>query len=88
MENLTVTLPPNWNEFINAAVAAGGYRDAAHYIEELLREAEKRQEFERMEKLVEEGLQSGPAVPWTDEDWSQIRKEVHEYHARQTGNGK
>ena len=87
MENLTVTLPPDWNEFISSAVAAGGFKDAGDYIQALLREAAKRQEFERIEKLIEEGIQSGPAVPWTDQDWKDIRREVHERHAKRTGKG-
>lgn len=36
-----------------------------------------------IEGLIDEAVASGPPEPWTKEDWSAIRREVHRrYHKR------
>lgn len=88
MDNLTVVLPPNWHDFISSQVAAGGYKDAADYVQALLRDAEKRKAAGKIEKMLEEGIQSGEATPWTKEDLENAKREIRERHARRTGSTK
>jgi len=61
-------------KFIEDEVSSGGYGTASEYLRELLREAKKRKEEERLEKLLLEALESGPASPMTRKDWEAIRQ--------------
>jgi hypothetical protein len=38
--------------------------------------------IERVHQLIREGIESGPAVGMTDEDWDQIRRSVRERLSR------
>jgi uncharacterized protein YoaH (UPF0181 family) len=40
---------------------------------------------ERMHELIREGIESGPAVEMTDDDWDQIRRNVRERLSRPAG---
>jgi hypothetical protein len=40
----------------------------------------------QVERLLEEGLDSGPGQDWTKEDWEDIRREIRERHTRRNGN--
>jgi len=41
---------------------------------DLIREAKEREAEERLEKLLLEALDSGPATPMTKEDWEEIKQ--------------
>ena len=40
------------------------------------REGKDRENRDRLEKLLLEGLESGPAAEWTEDDWAAIRERV------------
>jgi antitoxin ParD1/3/4 len=82
MAMLNISLPESVREFIEREVAEGGHGDASEYIYKLLQEEQKKKAREKVEALLLEGLQSGPATPMTAQDWEDIRREVHERHAR------
>jgi antitoxin ParD1/3/4 len=83
---VTITLPESLKAFIDAEVASGGYADASGYVQELLlKESRKQQERERIEALLEEGLNSGEATEWTTQDWEFIRREVQQRLAKRNG---
>jgi antitoxin ParD1/3/4 len=74
--SLTISLPEPLKAFVDGQVASGTFPDADAYIQALLREAQKRQARERVEALLQEGLDSGPATPMTAKDWENIRKRL------------
>jgi antitoxin ParD1/3/4 len=77
METLTITLPEDCVAFLREqAEARGSSVDA--YIDALTREARTRAAKKRLEALLIEGLESGPAEPWTPQDMEDIEREVME----------
>jgi antitoxin ParD1/3/4 len=82
MATLNISIPEPLREFVERQVAEGGHGDASEYIHKLLREEQKKRAKEKVEALLLEGLQSGPATEMTAQDWEDIRREVHERHAR------
>lgn len=85
--DITITLPESWKPFIDAEVAAGGHANVEEYFEILLIHEKLRRARDKVEALLEEGLNSGPLEEWTKEDWDDIRREIHERHTRRTGTG-
>ena len=56
----------------------GSYSTASEYLRELIRNAQKRAAQERLEEMLLEGINSGPATPMTEQDWEDIRREALE----------
>lgn len=71
---LTITLPESMKEFIERETAEGHYSTPSEYVRDLVEEALDRKNEERLEKLLLEGLDSGPATPMTREDWDGIKQ--------------
>ena len=78
---MTIALKPEIARIISERVRSGRYRDAAEVLKRalaLLREMDERED--RVEALLQEGLDSGPSVEMTAADWDEIRREVHRQH--------
>jgi len=72
---LEVTLTTELQQFVEGKVRSGRYRDASEVIRDALRvfeQGDSRAEDPALEKLIEEGLDSGPAEPLTRHAWDQI----------------
>jgi antitoxin ParD1/3/4 len=83
---LTITLPESLKAFVEAEVAAGGHADATGYIQDLLlKESRKHKGREKVEALLEEGINSGESTEWTSQDWEFIRREVQQRLAKKNG---
>ena len=86
--SLNISLPEALKEFVHERVAEKAYSNPSDYVRALIREDQKRRAEERLEQLLLEGIESGPAQPVTPEDWQAIRREVQERlikHRRQKG---
>jgi antitoxin ParD1/3/4 len=75
---MRISLPATMKEYVERRVETGGYNSVSQYFEHLLREDKKQYEQDRkeLERLLLEGLESGPALPWTPEDTQKIKEEV------------
>lgn len=76
MTTLTISLSDSQKEFVEAQAVAGGFASASAYIAKLVEQAEIKKERDRINALLLEGLNSGPATPMTKQDWEDIRREV------------
>jgi antitoxin ParD1/3/4 len=76
--NITISLPEHLKQFLDAQVASGRSTSSSDFIQSLLDEEEKRQARERVEALLQAGLDSGPAMPMTAENWDSLRQRVHD----------
>lgn len=85
MTDINISLPESMREFVEQQVAQGGYGTAGEYLLALVRDAQKRKAQERLEALLLEGLESGPATEMTDEDWDDMRRRFDERHRNATG---
>jgi antitoxin ParD1/3/4 len=74
--SMNVSLPETLKEYVEERVAEGIYSNPSDYVRSLIREDMKRHSQERLEVLLLEGINSGPAEPMTDEDWAEIGKEA------------
>jgi antitoxin ParD1/3/4 len=78
MATIHVSLTEAQKEFIDAQIAESGHASADAYIQELLREAQKRKAWANVETLVLEGLESGPPIHVTAEFWDERRRALRD----------
>jgi antitoxin ParD1/3/4 len=76
METMNIAVPDGLKAFVQARVAEGGYSSVSEYVRELIRADQKQQARSVVEAEVLKGLNSGPAVAMTADDWASIRAEV------------
>lgn len=94
MNTLEITLPEPLKAFVEDKVATGNFGTASAYIEQLIREAQERDEEEaldeskwdqdHLEKLLLEGLDSGEPIPVNQEFWQERRARLAAHLARKT----
>ena len=73
--NLTVSLTPKLKKFIEGKVRSGRYEDSSDVVRDALRALERgedRREDPALEKLIQEGLDSGAPEPLTRGTWDEI----------------
>ena len=75
---LTVPLPDELDDFVNRRIREEAYADAGEYVRALIRADRRRAVDEKLERLVEEALESGPPEPMTDADWTATHRALDE----------
>ena len=86
MATMNISLPDSMKEFIEDQAARRGFGTVSEYMRSVIREVQRRQdERARIDALLIEGLDSGPASAMTQGDWESIRTEVHRRHAERQG---
>lgn len=78
METLTVSLPKPMKSYVQERVAAGEYGNTSEYVRDLIRADQKQRTKEKLEAMLVEGMESGPATEMTAEDWATLRRRVLE----------
>ncbi len=76
MDTVNVTLTEEMQEFLRDEVEAGQYANVEEYIQKLIQDEQRKKAKERLEALLMEGINSGPAEEMTDEDWRDIRERL------------
>lgn len=84
MTTLNVSLPDTLSEFVQERVTEGNYNTVDDYLRELIHEDQRRKAQEKLDSLLQEGLDSGPSTPMTAQDWDDIRHEVRRRGAEQS----
>ena len=83
---MTVVLKPEMEKLIKEQVESGHFQNPEAVVEEALRLLTERDRAEtRLESLLQEAEDSGPASEMTEQDWMNIRRQVHERHAARKG---
>jgi putative addiction module CopG family antidote len=75
---LTVSLPEDLDQFVSRRVREEAYADAGEYLRALIRADRRRAVEEKVERLVEEALESGAPEPMTDADWAAMHRALDE----------
>jgi antitoxin ParD1/3/4 len=75
---ITISLPESLREFVDVQIASGRSIDRSEFIQLLLKEEQMRLAREKVEAMLEKGLDSGPATPMTAADWDNLRQRMHE----------
>ena len=77
MTTVTISLPESLKTFIDQQLATKGYGNVSEYFRSLLREAQEREEDERLEALLLEGLASGGKdIRLTKAFWKDLKSEA------------
>lgn len=77
MTSMNISLPESLRRFAETR-AARGYGSVSEYFRELLRQDRKRIAEERLDGLLLEGLESGPAEEVTSEYWKAMKRRLAE----------
>ena len=85
MTTMNVSLPDTLRDYIEQQVKIGGYGSSSEYIRDLIRQDQKQKAQEHLQTLLLEGLDSGEALPMSDQDWTEIRQAVQEKLQQQHG---
>jgi antitoxin ParD1/3/4 len=80
--SIVIDLSRKTKDFIDRQAAANGFGSSEEYIRSLLDAEEERAWRKEIDRLLLEGLNSGPATPMTKQDWEDIRKEETERLAK------
>jgi antitoxin ParD1/3/4 len=80
--SIIVQLPEAAQSFIDEQVAAGGFVSASDFIVNLVELARHQAARERLEKLLMEGIDSGPGVEATPEYWRKKKEELTQKYKR------
>lgn len=76
MATVDISLPEDLKALALDQASKRGFGSAGEYVMSLVREALERQEAsERLDALLLEGLDSGPAIPLDKQAFERIRKE-------------
>ena len=78
MSTISVNLPDDLRQFVEANVVRGQFTSANDYIVALV-EAARRQRSS-IETALIDGLESGPADEWTSQEWADIKQRVVDRH--------
>jgi Arc/MetJ-type ribon-helix-helix transcriptional regulator len=76
MVNVSISLPDNLKDLIEAKVLEGGYGDSSQYLYYLICQDIAQSTPENLEQQLLEGLESGHPVEVTDEWWVQKRAQI------------
>jgi antitoxin ParD1/3/4 len=76
LTTINVSLPLPMRSYLESRVKLDGYGSVSDLIRSLIREDQKRQAQESLEKRLLSVLDQGEATPLTSEDWSEIKNAV------------
>lgn len=80
MEPVHIQFPPEWDDSIKLRIAERGKGSAEDYIRELVAADIEPQYLDpKTERLIEEGLDSGPPVPIDAAFWEERRRKLDDH---------
>jgi antitoxin ParD1/3/4 len=86
MDTMNYSVPDSLKNFVLERAAERGYNNVSEYIGELIRADQIQQARAILEAEVLKGIRS-PKAPMTDEDWAEIRAELHRRHEARLAQG-
>lgn len=82
MATMNISLPDDMKVFVEAQAAERGFGTISEYVRSIIREAQEREAAgDRINALLWEAHESGPAAPMTAEDWESLRRDVRRKYA-------
>ena len=81
MSNLNLQLSDEARSFVEEQVATGQFADAGEFIANLIEQARQHAAHAHLEKLLLEGLDSGPGIEVTPDWWRQKADEWQKKYA-------
>ena len=75
MATVTISLPDSLKTFVDAQISTKGYGNVSEYFRSLLRDARAKEEENRIETLLLEGL-AGRSIPLDSSFWDELRADA------------
>jgi antitoxin ParD1/3/4 len=72
---ISISLPDDLRSWVEEQVSLDNGLTPSEFIRDVLRSEQRRRARAKVEELLLEGLNSGPATPMTAKDWDDIRRE-------------
>jgi antitoxin ParD1/3/4 len=82
MSDLHVHLSDDARSFVDEQVASGQFASAEDFVSSLVDDARRRAAKARLEKLLVEGMESGPGEEATPEYWQRRKEELTRKYQR------
>lgn len=70
--SLNISLPKTLKTYVTRRVSQKHFSNPSDYIRTLIREDRVHQEEEKLEQMLVEGIESGPAELMTQKDWNAL----------------
>ena len=80
MTTMNISLPDSMKAFVDVQIQERGYGSSSEYVRDLIRNDQIRQAEQRLSALLQEGLESGPAIPADDAYWANKREALRRRH--------
>ncbi len=74
LATMNISLPAALRAQLEKKLVRHAYSSASEYVRELVRRDLQREAIEKVDALLLEGLNSGPATPMTKSDWQDLRR--------------
>lgn len=72
MARVTISLTDDMKNYIDAEIQTGNYGNTSEYFRDLIRHERERRAKEKLSLLIQEGLNSGEAIEWKDDQIDKI----------------
>ena len=82
MATMNISLPEPMRDWVEEQVKLGSFGNASEYIRSLIRQDQKQRAQEALEAKLLEGLNSGPATPWSKKNVEEIKAKLLSRNAR------
>lgn len=78
MATMNISLPDPMRDWVQAQIQAGKYASSSDYVRDLIRQdQERRDQWQRLQQAITEGLESGIAEDFDLKDFLQEMKAKH-----------
>jgi len=74
MASLNISMPASMRKFVDQRTKATSHSTPTEYVRSLIREDQKRAKSESLESLLQEGLDSGPPIDASSDEWWQRKR--------------
>ena len=74
--SMNISLPTTQKHYVREQSVRSGCSTPSEYMRRLIHEDQRRRAQQELEAKLLEGLNSGPDVEMTSDDWADIRREV------------
>jgi antitoxin ParD1/3/4 len=72
---MNISLPESLKEWVEKQVARKGYSTASEFVRDVLRREQEEEARERINRRLDDAIESGTSTPLTAPDWRKIRAE-------------
>ena len=79
MTSINISLPEAMKEYVEEQASSGAYSTVSEYFRELVRADRKRKAEAKLEELLLEGINSGPATEMKEADWERHRQNLRDH---------